>query len=51
MPFKQYVRAELADGLDETYQFEGWADSMAGRAYYDVHVSVIEERENPFIRD
>jgi len=45
MPFKQYVRAELADGLDETYQFEGWADSMAGRAYYDVHVSVIEERE------
>jgi len=45
MPFKQYVRAELADGLDETYQFEAWASEMPGRAYYDVHVSVIEERE------
>lgn len=45
MPFKQYVRAEIADGLDETYQFEDWADEMPGRAYYDVHVSVIEERE------
>ncbi len=45
MPFKQYVRAEVAEGLDETYQFEGWAADMPGRAYYDVHVSVIEERE------
>jgi SAM-dependent methyltransferase len=45
MPFKQYVRAEIADHLDETYRFEDWADEQAGRAYYDVHVSVIEERE------
>jgi SAM-dependent methyltransferase len=45
MPFKQYVRAEIADGLDETYRFEHWAAETAGRAYYDVHLSVIEERE------
>ena len=45
MPFKQYVRAEIAAGLDETYQFETWAAQTPGRAYYDVHVSVIEERE------
>ena len=36
MPFKQYVRAELADGLDETYRFESWADDMPGEAYFDV---------------
>ncbi len=45
MPFKQFVRAEIAAGLDETYQFEDWAADQPGRAYYDVHVSVIEERE------
>ena len=45
MTFKQYVRAEIAAGLDETYQFETWAADTPGRAYYDVHVSVIEERE------
>jgi SAM-dependent methyltransferase len=45
MPFKQYVRAEIAAGLDETYQFETWADEVRGKEYYDVHVSVIEERE------
>jgi len=45
MPFKQYVRAEIAAGLDETYQFEHWAAQTPGRAYYDVHLSVIEERE------
>lgn len=45
MPFKQYVRAEIAAGLDETYQFETWADEAPGEEYYDVHVSVIEERE------
>lgn len=45
MAFKQYVRAEIAAGLDETYQFETWAADAPGRAYYDVHLSVIEERE------
>ena len=45
MPFKQYVRAEIAAGLDETYRFEEWAAQAPGHAYYDVHVSVIEARE------
>jgi SAM-dependent methyltransferase len=45
MAFKQYVRAEIAAGLDETYQFETWADDAHGDEYYDIHVSVIEERE------
>lgn len=45
MSFKQYVRAEIAARLDETYQFENWAGDMAGAAYYDVHCSVIEARE------
>ncbi len=45
MAFKQYVRKEIADGLDETYQFETWAAHAPGRAYFDVHLSVIEERE------
>lgn len=45
MAFKQYVRAEIAAGLDETCQFEPWAAGMPGAAYYDVHVSVIEARE------
>lgn len=45
MPFKQYVRADIAAGLDETYQFERWAADTPGSAYYDVHLSVIAERE------
>lgn len=45
MPFKQYVRAEIAAGLDETHRFEDWAAQAPGRAYFDVHVSVIEARE------
>lgn len=45
MSFKQYVRAEIAAGLDETYRFETWAAGTPGRAYFDVHVSVIEARE------
>lgn len=44
--FKQFVRAEIAAGLDETYCFEDWAAGMPGSAYHDVHVSVIEERES-----
>lgn len=43
--FKQYVHAEIAAGLDETYRFEAWAAEAPGSAYYDVHVSVIEARE------
>ena len=45
MAFKQYVRAEIAAGLDETYRFETWAADTPGSAYYDVHVSVIDARE------
>ncbi|MGH7789077.1 MAG: class I SAM-dependent methyltransferase, partial [Candidatus Binatia bacterium] len=44
--FKQYVRADIAAGLDETYRFETWAEDTPGAAYYDVHVSVIEARES-----
>lgn len=43
--FKQYVRAEVVEHLDETYRFETWADAARGREYYDIHVSVIEEHE------
>jgi SAM-dependent methyltransferase len=43
--FKQYVHAEIAAGLDETYRFEEWAAEAPGPAYHDVHVSVIEARE------
>jgi len=52
MPFRQYVRESIAAGLDETYRFETWRDAAAGVAYYDVHVSVIEQRETcvPLLR-
>ena len=43
--FKQYVRAEVAPHLDETYRFETWAQAMGGTDYYDVHVSVIDAHE------
>ncbi|MEO8601003.1 MAG: class I SAM-dependent methyltransferase [bacterium] len=43
--FKQFVRAEIAAGLDETYQFEDWEAAHPGRGYHDVHVAVIQERE------
>lgn len=50
--FKQYVHAEIAAGLDETYRFEAWAADVRGPAYFDVHVSVIEARETcvPILR-
>lgn len=50
--FKQYVHAEIAAGLDETYRFEAWATQAPGATYYDVHVSVIDEREQcvPILR-
>jgi SAM-dependent methyltransferase len=43
--FKQYVRAEVAEHLDETYRFETWADAARGHDYYDIHVAVIEKHE------
>ena len=41
MAFKQYVRAEIAAGLDETHQFEGRAADPPGRGYYEDHLAVI----------
>ena len=45
MSFKQYLKIEIAKGLDETYVLEGWAKDHPGRAYYDVHLSTIERHE------
>jgi ubiquinone/menaquinone biosynthesis C-methylase UbiE len=45
MSFKQYLRKEITKALDETYTEEGWAKSTPGKAYYDVHLSVIEKHE------
>ncbi len=45
MAFKQYLRKEITKGLDETYTEEHWAKETPGRAYYDVHLSVIEKHE------
>ncbi len=45
MSFKQYLRREITKGLDETYTEEHWARETPGRAYYDVHLSTIEEHE------
>lgn len=45
MPFKQYLRSEITHGLDETYTEEHWAKSTPGKAYYDVHLSTIENHE------
>lgn len=45
MAFKLFVRREIAERLDETYQFEQWANDSAGQDYYDIHCSVIDERE------
>ena len=45
MSFKQYLRKEITKGLDETYTEEHWAKQTPGKAYYDVHLSVIEKHE------
>lgn len=45
MAFKQYLRREITKALDETYTEEGWARETPGKAYYDVHLSVIEKHE------
>lgn len=45
MRFKQYLREDLTKQLDETYRGETWAEESPGRLYYDVHLSVIDQRE------
>ena len=45
MSFKQFLREEITRGLDETYREEGWAKDFPGKAYYDVHLSTIQEHE------
>jgi SAM-dependent methyltransferase len=45
MSFKQYLKAEITKGLDETYTEEHWAKETPGKAYYDVHLSTIERHE------
>jgi ubiquinone/menaquinone biosynthesis C-methylase UbiE len=45
MSFKQYLREEITRGLDETYREEHWAKDFPGKAYFDVHLSTIEEHE------
>lgn len=45
MSFKQYLKAEITEELDETYREEHWARDFPGRAYYDVHLSTIEQHE------
>ena len=46
MSFKQYLRAEVVAGLDETYKVDAaWAEDHPGRAYFDVHLSTINEHE------
>jgi len=45
MSFKQYLKSEIARGLDETYVLEDWAAAHPGRSYYDVHLSTIERHE------
>jgi SAM-dependent methyltransferase len=45
MSFKQYLRKEITKALDETYTEERWAKSTPGKAYYEVHLSVIEKHE------
>jgi len=53
MGFKQFLKAEITPALDETYREEGWAKDFPGKAYYDVHLSIIEahERAVPVFRE
>lgn len=46
MSFKQYLRSEVTSALDETYvEDEHWEKDHRGRAYFDLHISTIEEHE------
>lgn len=45
MSFKQYLPADIAGGLDETYRTEAWAADYPGKAYYERHIAIIEQYE------
>jgi len=45
MSFKQYLVAEVVKGLDETYRVETWEQEHPGKAYYNLHISTIEQHE------
>jgi ubiquinone/menaquinone biosynthesis C-methylase UbiE len=53
MSFKQYLTAEIAAGLDETYRVEDWAQDHPGRKYFDLHINTIEQHERmaPIFRE
>src|SRR5262245_19077027 len=45
MGFKQYLIAEVAKGLDETYKVEDWEQYHPGKAYFSLHLNTIEQHE------
>jgi len=45
MSFKQYLRSEFTQHLDETYSIEAWEKDHPGKAYYNLHLSTIEQHE------
>lgn len=45
MSFKQFLKAEITKGLDETYSIEEWEKDHPGKMYYDLHLSTIEKHE------
>jgi ubiquinone/menaquinone biosynthesis C-methylase UbiE len=45
MSFKQYLVAEVVKGLDETYRVEDWEQNHPGKAYFNLHISTIEQHE------
>jgi SAM-dependent methyltransferase len=46
MSFKQYLPRKYTVGLDETYKHDAsWAKNFPGKAYFDVHLSTIEDHE------
>jgi SAM-dependent methyltransferase len=45
MAFKQFLKIQIAKGLDETYVLEDWAAAHPGKSYYDVHLSTIDRHE------
>jgi ubiquinone/menaquinone biosynthesis C-methylase UbiE len=45
MSFKQYLVDVFVKGLDETYRVEDWAKDHPGKAYFNLHISTIEQHE------
>lgn len=45
MPFKVYVRSEVAAGLDEPHRIEAWERDYPGPAYHRYHCEAIEAHE------